>query len=230
MHSKTFPPEMRALARALPLFLDDEGGNPLLVVSGRALHRALGVRIDLCAWAGAWADEWRAYASAGRIKDSAPPLRSKVNNDILIRAELALWMALNACTETADDVTAYLRHAERRHRIRTGGLLAAIEIAEEYRLTHRRKNCTRRIGDAILAFIARSGHMPPMGDIGTGGDRVRGFPVRAVEAWHRYGGGADLIARERRSPRPEPRPRVNRHTCTPDPYDYDPDMVSERPF
>ncbi|WP_198374041.1 hypothetical protein [Neoroseomonas rubea] len=208
MRSKTIPREMRALARRLPLVSIIENGRPLPYVSVAALHRALGIDAAFCIRLQNWAEEeWAATVLDGTTEDVGPVVQE---DGRLVLAHLAILMAVIALTDASLAVCAYLEHAELRHRIISGGALTAIEVAKEYDLTDRRRNCSKHIGDALVDFAARTEGVPRVTTIGPKLHRVRGFPPGLVTAWFKRGGGAELIERERnrpmkpRAPRPEP--------------------------
>jgi hypothetical protein len=205
MKSQTFPKEMRPLARGLPIIEVTEEGEVRPFVSGLALYRLTRRTDGYGAWTLPWwVQEHHAWVRAGLGR---PMVQSDDGLDMLIHARLAATMAYNSGTDAGTAVSAYLRHAEMRWRIRTGGALSALEVAEEYDLIDRRSGATKRIGDALVNYAARADDVPRVTTIVTGeGDR-RGFPSGLVEAWFRCGGGEELIEEEKMRP---PKPRKGR--------------------
>lgn len=195
MRSKTLPPEMCALAQRLPMITVIVQDKATAYVSVAKLHRALGIKEDILAWLYQWAEEWAASVLAGTAEDVGPVVQE---GGRLVLARLAIWMACNSHTDASSAVSAYLERAELRHRIQHDGALTALEVAVEFNLTDRRQNATRRIGDSIVNFAACTADVPRVLTIGPRRRRVRGFPSALLIAWFVRGGGAELIAAEKK--------------------------------
>nr|WP_314070754.1 hypothetical protein [uncultured Roseococcus sp.] len=210
MKSATLPGNVHALGRQLPLIT--LSGTPGPWVSGKELHRLLDVEKNFNSWTNTWAAEWHSWVGNGWWIDIGEPMRHTAGGDIMIYASLASVIAgdaflANAGITDAGQVSNYLCHAERQWRILNGGLFSASEVADEYHLVDRRTNATRRIGDSLVDFAARRADMPPIGDVGGHSRRKRGFPATLIQAWHREGGGAELIEAERERPKRPARSR-----------------------
>lgn len=214
MKSQTFPQEMRRLARALPIIPIEEYGENQPFVSVAKLHRLVGCTEEVTTWLNGWVAEHEYCVARGLgaghyfgYDISRPMSVSEDDKDVLVHASLAVTMAMNSLTDAGPAVSDYIIHAERRWRIRSGGALTALEVAEEYDLADRRQNATKHIGDALVDYAARTEDVPRVVTLGKDTYARRGFPAALVKAWHRDGGGAALIEAERARPKKEPAPR-----------------------